>query len=274
MSNDHSKLDFPASVVGYPEEFKADDGVANTTNIKVVSENQLLVHDGLVRVSTKENTEKRLSTEQLQDLLQILKKRFDQPNLCRPQGITFADVEKRLKADPKEAYNVYFAEMHLGAEMDYIQYEDGKNYFTDLSIETNVEQQVAFLNSISQKDSEFYERRNEAIKNLYKEYPNIPNDVFDRTPDNKSGPNRWEGELILILAGLKLITAEDYRSIQEKLPKDQWLDIKGYSWLKEDSKAQLEKGIAPFGLRSGHGVRVSERFADFRDDDRGVRVRA
>lgn len=222
--------------------------------------------DGAIR-SESVGSESRLSDEQLQELLGILQERFEQSNNCRPEGVTFADVQTILESDPDLAYQVYAAEVRLGAEMDYVVTKDGRNRFTDLRKETNVEQNVIFLRSIPEKE------REAAIQSLRDQYPNIPANAFDRLPKDESGPNKWEGLLIERVLTLESIPEADYLALQAKLPREQWLDKGGISWL-EASKEQLDRGDAPGGDRIGEGVHVYEYVAGNRYDVRGVRVRA
>ncbi len=267
MGNSHSESQYPTSSE-HPDAFNVDAGDASTTSAQVVDGTQFLFNEKLVQVNIGKSAEERLSSAQMETLLGVLKNRFNKANATRPKGVTFADVKEILEADPVRAYKVYVAEAHLGAEMDYTEYTDGENYFTDLRKETNVEQDVAFLCSIPAQE------RNAAIESLRKKYPKIPVDAFDRSPDDKNGPNKWEDKLIQAVTGLESISEADYRNIQGKLPKAQWLDVTGVSWLEEKSEKQLASGRAPRGDRGEGGVNVSESVAGYRSDIRGVRLRA
>ncbi len=228
----------------------------------------LLQTEGVSAESTTEGQvqSKRLSPEENAELLRILEQRFQTPNSCRPKGDTFANVKQIFEEDPDRAYKVYVAEVHLGAEMDYVECTDGKSRFTDLRTETNVGQNVAFLRGIAA------EEREEAIQSLCNQYPNIPADAFDRLPNDNRGPNKWEGLLIEKVLQLESMPEADYRALQAKLPREKWLDKDGISWL-EASKEQLASGGAPIGDRRGGVVFVRGGSADFRSVIRGVRVR-
>lgn len=210
---------------------------------------------------------KRLSPAENTELLRRLEQRFQAPNTCRPAGVAFADVKKILETDPDLAYQVYAAETFLGAEMDYVEDIGGNNHFTDLSKEVNIPRQIIFLQSLPREEREV------AIQSLRDQYPNIPADAFNRLPNDKRGPNKWEGLLIERVLRLESIPEADYRALQAKLSREQWLDKDGISWL-EPSEEQLARGGAPDGGRySGEAV-VVEGCAGNRDVVRGVRVRA
>lgn len=220
--------------------------------------------------TTSETARARLSSEQETKLLKTLEARFEKPNPCRPAGVTFAQVRKILKEDPDLAFKLFMAEMKLGSEMDVVAIGNSKsdNVFDDFAPEVSVKKQVAFLRSISPV------ARGEIINNLRKQYANIPAEAFDRSDDDQRGPNKWEGLLIQKLLGLRSIPEKDYRATQAKLPREQWLDRNGISWLEENSQKQLASGSAPRGDRCGDGVHVDGRDADYRVGVRGVRVRA
>lgn len=238
----------------------------NMVHTEIVSMFPSRVHDE-IKTESKVGPESRLSAEQLQELLERLQNRFDEPNSCRPAGVTFTEVQKILEADPDLAYRVHVAEERLGAEMDYVVCADKKNRFTDLRKEPNIKRQIAFLQSISK------EAREVAIGSLRDQYPDIPKHAFDRSTDDNEGPNKWEGLLIEKVLSLESMTEDDYRETQAKLPKQKWLDVQCVSWLQASEK-QLKGGIAPRGLRVGGDVYVGGNRAGDRFVFRGVRLRA
>ncbi len=210
-----------------------------------------------------------LAADQQKKLFSKLQERLETFNPLKAKGITFDAVKKILLDDPNLAFKIFMAEEKLGSEMYLVATGESKAdaVFDDLAPEVNVEKEVAFLRSISPTE------RTEIINKLRSQYPNIPAGAFDRSGEDASGPNKWEGLLIEKLMGLESIPEKDYRALQEKLPRRKSLDNRGISWL-EATQGQLARGCAPGGCRSGGGVVVCGDCAGDRCGIRGVRVRA
>jgi hypothetical protein len=71
--------------------------------------------------------EKQLNNSQIEDLLVILKQRFEK-NKSRHQGIEWAAVENRLKVEPNKLWSLYQMEK-TGGEPDVIGYDNENQAF-------------------------------------------------------------------------------------------------------------------------------------------------
>ncbi|MDD5055838.1 MAG: hypothetical protein PHZ00_06260 [Candidatus Peribacteraceae bacterium] len=210
-------------------------------------------------------TEKSLSAEQLQTLLDALQKRSEQSN---PFGkkVTSEQAQTLLKKDPSLAWSL-FNGMQWGAQWELDKKDGLPANAYDLSPELDIPEQLARLRAIPA------EIRDATIQELRKQYPNIPADAFDRSDDDQRGPNKWEEQLLNIVSGTESMSEEEYRAAQKKLPQAERLDLRGISWLQATPE-QLTRGVAPNGLRYGGDVFVYGNFAGYRDVVRGGRARA
>ena len=87
-------------------------------------------------MSSIENNKKALSTEQQQELISVLKTRFEK-NMNRHKGIEWADVQARLEADVNKLWSLYEME-RTGGEPDVVDQDEktGEYVFYDCSPET------------------------------------------------------------------------------------------------------------------------------------------
>lgn len=82
------------------------------------------------------NTKKKLSADQQEDLLQILKNRFEK-NKDRHKGIDWVKVQEKLEAQPEKLWSLNEMET-TGGEPDVVSYDKktGEYIFVDCSEET------------------------------------------------------------------------------------------------------------------------------------------
>ncbi len=157
------------------------------------------------------NKRKELSPKQCEELLAVLKKRFEE-NMNRHPTFEWADVRARLEANPEKLWSLNEMEK-TGGEPDVIGYDEttGEFIFCDCSIE-----------SPKGRRSLCYDR--EALTSRKKHKPE--NNVLD----------------VAAAMGIELLTEEQYRALQ-KLGK---FDTRTSSWLKTPADIR-ELGGAIFG---------------------------
>jgi hypothetical protein len=181
------------------------------------------------------NNKKQLSAEQREELLKVLKTRFEK-NMNRHQGIEWADVQVRLKAKPEKLWSL--DEMELtGGEPDVVGYdkETGEYVFYDCSPE-----------SPKGRRSLCYDR--EALEARKEHKP--ANSAIDMAVD----------------MGMELLSEEQYRELQQ-LGK---FDLKTSSWVK--TPANIRKlGGAIFCDRRYDTIFVYHNGADSYYAARGFR---
>lgn len=141
--------------------------------------------------------EKELSEAQREELLQVLKLRFEK-NLNRHKDIEWAKVQEKLESNTEKMWSLNEMEQ-TGGEPDVIGYDDKTNeyIFCDCSEETPKERRNACY------DREALESRKE----------------------NKPRDNAID---MATAIGIEILTEEEYRELQ-KLGK---FDMKTSSWLK------------------------------------------
>lgn len=161
-------------------------------------------------------TQKMLSAEQREALLNVLKDRFEE-NMKRHPGIDWAKVQAKLEANPEKLWSLHEME-RTGGEPDVVGEESGEYIFVDCSEETP------------------QERRNVC---------------YDRKAwESRKADSRPRGNALDMAAemGIQLLTEEEYRALQ-KLGE---FDTKTSSWLETPADIR-ERGGALFGdRRYGH----------------------
>lgn len=158
-------------------------------------------------------TKKKLTSEQNQELFDILKRRFEK-NMRRHKGITWSDVQKRLEAKADKVWSL--SEMEAsGGEPDVVGFDkkSGEYIFFDCAEETP-------------KGRRSYCFDEEALESRKEHKPK------DSAVANASA------------MGIELLTEEQYAELQ-KLGE---FDLKTSSWIKTPLEVR-ELGGALFGDR-------------------------
>ena len=165
---------------------------------------------------TKSN-KKKLSPEQSEELLSVLKARFEK-NMNRHKGIEWAKVEAKLKANPEKMWSLDDMET-TGGEPDVVAHDKktGGYIFYDCSAE-------------SPKGRRSFCYDHEALESR---------------KENKPG-NSAIGMADEI--GIEILTEEEYRDLQ-KLGK---FDTKTSSWVKTPSEIRKLGGAIFCDLRYDH----------------------
>lgn len=140
---------------------------------------------------------KKLSTEQIQELLKVLKVRFEK-NMVRHKGIEWSKVEAKLQNNTEKLWSLNQMEM-TGGEPDIVGFDKktGEYFFYDCSAE-----------SPKDRRSFCYDRA-----------------ALDSRKENK--PKNSAVEMAKEM-GIELLTEEQYRELQ-KLGN---FDLKTSSWVK------------------------------------------
>lgn len=143
------------------------------------------------------NSEKTLDANQKEELLKVLKTRFEK-NMTRHAGMKWADVQARLEAHPDKLWSLSIME-ETGGEPDVVGYDDktGEYSFYDCAAE-----------SPKGRRSLCYDRAAWESRKEFKPADNAM-DVADSM-------------------GVEMLTEEDYRALQQ-LGK---FDLKTSSWVK------------------------------------------
>ncbi len=180
-------------------------------------------------------TKKDISSEQREDLLKTLRKRFEK-NTNRHETIEWAKVQLKLEANPQKLWSLSEME-RTGGEPDVIGFdkETGEYIFYDCSAES-----PAGRRSL----------------------------CYDRDALETRKANQPEGSVMEMASamGIELLTEEQYRALQE-LGK---FDLKTSSWLKTPSDIR-KLGGAIFGDRRYGRVFVYHNGADSYYGARGFR---
>lgn len=185
--------------------------------------------------TASENVIKELSAEQRDELMQIVKARFDK-NMHRHEGIEWNDVQVRLDANPEKLWSLYEMERTEG-EPDVIGYDQaaGEYIFCDCSKE-----------SPKGRRSVCYDR--EALEARKKNKPE--NSAIDMAN----------------AMGIEMLTEEQYRELQ----KLETFDTKTSSWVLTPSDIRKLGGALFCDYRYGH-VFVYHNGADSYYSARGFR---
>lgn len=161
--------------------------------------------------------ERKLTEEQKEELLQLLKERFEK-NMERHDNIQWDDVAKKLESSPEKLWSLYEMERTEG-EPDVVGYdEDTDEYiFVDCCKE-----------SPKGRRSLCYDR--EALEKRKKHKPE--NSVMDVANE----------------MGIELLDEEQYRKLQEFGP----FDTKTSSWIKTPQDIRDKGGALFCDYRYGH----------------------
>jgi len=181
------------------------------------------------------NEKRELSPEQLEELLRVLKTRFEK-NMNRHKGLVWARVQAKLEANAEKLWSLSEME-RTGGEPDVIGYdkETGEYIFCDCAVE-------------SPKG-----RRNVS---------------YDREGMDSRKENKPENSAIDMAAamGIEILTEEQYRELQ----KIGNFDTKTSSWLKTPSEIR-KLGGALFADRRYDSVFVYHNSAPSYYGVRGFR---
>lgn len=181
------------------------------------------------------SNKKELSPEQREQLLKVLKARFEK-NMSRHQGLTWAQVEAKLEANAEKLWSLHEMEK-TGGEPDVVGHDKktGEYIFYDCSAETPKGRRSVCY------DHEALESRKE------------------HRPKNSAGD-------MAAAMGIELLTEEQYRELQ-KLGD---FDAKTSSWVKTPSNIR-KLGGAIFGDRRFDTVFVYHNGAESYYAGRGFR---
>ena len=164
-------------------------------------------------------TKKNLSPEERQDLLKVLKARFEK-NLNRHKGLEWAAVHARLEANPEKLWSLNEMEK-TGGEPDIVGHDEttGEYIFYDCSAETPTGRRKSC-----------YDREGQAEREKKGLHP--------------------EGNVIdmAVAMGIEPLSEEQYRELQ----KLGHFDMKTQSWLKTPSDIRKLGGALFADYRFGH----------------------
>ena len=162
---------------------------------------------------------KELSAEQCEELLNILKNRFEE-NMNRHEGMEWNKVQEKLEMHPKKLWSLYQME-ETGGEPDLIGYDTKTDeyIFCDCSAE-----------SPKGRRNTCYDYEGQLARNKKGVYP--------------------EGNAIDMAAymGIELLNEEEYRELQ----KHGDFDTKTSSWIKTPSDIRKLGGAIFADFRYGH----------------------
>lgn len=79
-------------------------------------------------MSKKTSSKRKLSSEQYEDLVDVLQVRFEK-NMSRHKGIEWAKVQEKVKANPGKAWSLYEME-RTGGEPDVVGYDKKTDEYT------------------------------------------------------------------------------------------------------------------------------------------------
>ncbi|MRI68306.1 GNAT family N-acetyltransferase [Gracilibacillus thailandensis] len=163
------------------------------------------------------NNKKELSLEQQGELLETLQARFEK-NMNRHEGLEWAKVQAKLEANSDKLWSLNEME-RTGGEPDVVDYDKEKDEYTfyDCSAE-----------SPKGRRSVCYDR--EALEARKKHKPD--NSAIDMATD----------------MGIKLLTEEQYRALQEMKS----VDLKTSSWVQTPSDIREQGGALFCDYRYGH----------------------
>lgn len=186
-------------------------------------------------IRNKNGNKKALSLEQREELLKVLKARFEN-NMNRHNGLEWAKIQAKLEANPKKLWSLYEMEK-TGGEPDIVDHDksEDKYIFYDCSAE-----------SPKGRRSVCYDRA--ALESRKKHKPE--NNAMDMAAD----------------MGIELLTEEQYRVLQ----KLENFDMKTSSWVQTPSDIRERGGALFCDYRYGH-VFVYHNGADSYYGARGFR---
>jgi hypothetical protein len=183
----------------------------------------------------KINDKKEFSLEQSEELLKVLKARFEK-NMYRHEDLEWADVQAKLDANTEKMWSLNEMEI-TGGEPDVVGYDEknGEYIFCDCSAE-----------SPKGRRSVCYDR--EALESRKKHKPE--NNAID----------------MAAFMGIELLTEEQYRALQ----KLENFDMKTSSWVQTPADIRKLGGALFCDCRFGH-VFVYHNGADSYYAARGFR---
>ncbi|MGM0837954.1 MAG: DUF4256 domain-containing protein [Bacillota bacterium] len=184
---------------------------------------------------TNISNKKELSQEEREELLRVLKARFEK-NLNRHEGLEWANVQAKLNANTEKLWSLNEMEV-TGGEPDVVGFDKEKNeyMFCDCSVE-----------SPKGRRSVCYDR--EALESRKKHKPE--NSAID----------------MATAMGIELLTEEQYRALQELGN----FDMKSSSWVQTPTDIRGLGGALFCDYRFGH-VFVYHNGADSYYAARGFR---
>lgn len=150
---------------------------------------------------------KKLSPEQQESLLKILKARFEK-NMARHKGLKWADVQARLEAKPDRLWSLDMME-ETGGEPDVVGYDKktGEYIFYDCSDESPKGRRSVCYDHEALESRKEHKPANSAI--------GMANDM-----------------------GIEVLTEEQYRELQQLGE----FDLKTSSWIETPAKIRKLKG--------------------------------
>jgi hypothetical protein len=162
------------------------------------------------------NNKKKLSPEQCEELLRVLKARFEK-NMNRHKGIEWANVQSKLEAKSEKLWSLGEME-RTGGEPDIVGFEkkSGEYMFYDCSVE-----------SPKGRRSICYDR-----------------EALESRKENKPGNNAID---MAASIGIEILTEEQYRELQ-KLGN---FDTKTSSWVKTPDEIRKPGGAIFADFRYG-----------------------
>ncbi|HXF64732.1 MAG TPA: DUF4256 domain-containing protein [Caldilineaceae bacterium] len=163
--------------------------------------------------------EKKLSPEQREELLRILKARFEK-HMNRHPGLEWANVQARLEANPARLWSLHEME-RTGGEPDVVGHDQktGEYIFYDCSAESPIGRRSICYDRAGQEERE------------------------------KRGVHPEGNAMDMAAAmGIELLTEEQYRALQELGN----FDTKTSSWLKTPSDIRERGGALFADRRYGH----------------------
>jgi len=188
-----------------------------------------------MKISDNEKNRKELSPQQREEILSILKARFDS-NIKRHQGIEWIDVQAKLEANPEKLWSLYQMEK-TGGEPDVVGFDrNTKEYL-------------------------FYDCSAESPKGRR-------NVCYDREAMEARKKNKPQNNAIDMASamGIEILTEQEYRKLQELGN----FDTKTSSWIKTPDKIR-KLGGALFCDRRYDTVFVYHNGAESYYGSRGFR---
>lgn len=164
-----------------------------------------------------ENEKRELSTEQHEELLNVLKGRFEK-NMNRHKGLEWGKVQAKLKANTEKLWSLNEMEI-TGGEPDVVGYDEttGEYIFYDCSAESPKGRRSVCYDREAQESRKEHKPENSAID-------------------------------MAAAMGIELLTEEQYRALQ-KLGN---FDMKTSSWLKTPSEIRKLGGAIFADFRYGN----------------------
>lgn len=195
----------------------AESILGNVRGYKVVKYRYNGIKECYSFKENKEVTKMKLSLEQREELLGLLKSRFEK-NMHRHEGLEWSDIQAKIEANPKKLWSLSEME-RTGGEPDVVGYDEKTNeyIFFDCSAETP-----------KGRRSVCYDR--EALESRKKHKPE--NSAMD----------------MAAAMGIEMLTEEQYRELQ----KLENVDKKTSSWVLTPEDIRQLGGALFCDYRFGH----------------------